>query len=85
MMSDPIKLAHNADVNQVEATSKRGDFMIATNQGLFLVEISLSKMDIKIVRTFLQGLSIQSLAYIEPNKMLLSTQDKKLIIFDTEN
>ena len=48
----------SADVNQVEATSKVGFYMIATACGLFLVEIELTRLDIKILKSFLQSASI---------------------------
>ena len=74
-----------AHVNQVEATSKRGLFVIASNQGLFLVEISLRKKEIKMLKTYLQSFCIQSLSFIEPSKLLISdSSNKHLLIFDTE-
>ena len=59
--------------------------MIATNKGMFLVEISLRSMDIQILMSFLKDVCIQSLAFIEPNKFLINDSiNKKLIMFDAD-
>lgn len=42
-------------------------------------------MEIKILKSFLKSSSIQSLAFIEPSKLLITdVTNKHLLIFDTE-
>ncbi len=75
-----------AHVNKIEATTVSGRYAVATNYGVFLIGVTLEKMQIQVLKTFLIGISVDSLAFIEARKILItSTKEKKILILDTRS